>query len=127
MGFNLALAGFVIVNIAMGHYFTTIAKEKVPESVVPHSVALVLGGLLGIAGIILAPSAATSGLGGGAAFFAGFLLWLLGQRRTPDGELIAKIGDVLPEFSAPNHNGQMIRIADLRGRRALLKFYRGHW
>ena len=67
------------------------------------------------------------GFGGMAVFFAVFLLWLLGQRRTPDGELIAKIGEVLPELAAPNQSGDMVSLNDLRGRRVLLKFYRGHW
>ncbi len=127
MSLPLALTGFAVVNGAMIHYFATIAKERVPVDVRPHSAAFGAGGLLGLAGIIAGPSAATLALGIMAASTGGFLLWLISQRRTPDGELIAKIGETLPDLSAPNQDGEQVRIADLRGRRVLLKFYRGHW
>ena len=127
MGLTMALLGFALVNVAMVHYFVTIANENVPESIGPHGSAFAVGGVLGVGGMLLAPGAATFGFGGMAVFFAVFLLWLLGQRRTPDGELIAKIGEVLPELAAPNQNGDMVSLDDLRGRRVLLKFYRGHW
>lgn len=32
-----------------------------------------------------------------------------------------------PEFSLPDHRGRPVRLADLRGRKVVITFYRGHW
>lgn len=34
-----------------------------------------------------------------------------------------QIGDMAPEFSLPNENGDVVRLSDLRGRRVVLFFY----
>lgn len=34
-----------------------------------------------------------------------------------------QVGDVAPDFSLPNQDGQTIRLADLRGKRVVLWFY----
>ena len=122
-----ALSGFLIVAGAAIHYFLTIDKETVPEDVRPHTVLWGVGAAISILGALLAPSLVTIVLAVVAAVTGGFLIWLVGQRRVPDGELIVDVGDALPELVAPNQDGEIINLADLRGQRVLLKFFRGSW
>ena len=62
-----------------------------------------------------------------AAITGIFLVWLLAQRRTPDGALIVHVGQVLPPLAASNQDGKLVDIADLGGQRILFKFFRGSW
>lgn len=123
----LAVLGFVLVNLAMTHYFMTIAKETVPEDVRPHAFVLGLGAVISAATIGLAPSLATLALGVPSLAFAALLLWLFGQRRVPDGALIARVGEPMPELEAADHDGKLVRLGDLKGQRVMFKFFRGFW
>ncbi len=127
MSLVLAVSGFVLVNVAMTHYFMTIANEAVPEDVRPHGTALGLGGAISVAAIGLAPSATTIGLGVPSVAFAAFILWLLGQRRVPDGALIARVGEPVPDLEAPDQDGKLVRLSDFKDRRVMFKFFRGFW
>jgi len=122
-----AVIGFVIVNVAMTHYFMTIAKEAVPEDVRPHAVVLALGAVMSATALVVAPSAATIALGVPSLAFAALLLWLFAQRRVPDGALIARVGEPMPEIEAPDQDGNLVRLSDLKGRRVMFKFFRGFW
>lgn len=123
----LAVTGLVVVNVAMTHYFMTIARETVPEDVRPHAAVLALGAVISVAAIGLSPSATTIALGVPSVAFAALLLWLLGQRRLPDGALIARVGEPMPELEAPDHDGKPVRLSDLKGQRVMFKFFRGFW
>lgn len=123
----VAIVGFVLVNAAMTHYFMTIAKEAVPDDVRPHAAVLVLGATISAAAIGLSPNAATIALGVPSMGFAAFLLWLFGQRRVPDGTLIARLGEPMPELEAADQDGKLVRLSDLKGRRVMFKFFRGFW
>ena len=50
------------------------------------------------------------------------------QRRMPDTEDFAKgpeVGELLPDFTLPNQNGEMVHFADARGdKQALVVFHR---
>jgi cytochrome oxidase Cu insertion factor (SCO1/SenC/PrrC family) len=37
------------------------------------------------------------------------------------------IGDVAPDFTLNSRSGDRTTLSDLRGRRIVLVFYRGHW
>ena len=123
----LAVSGFALVNVAMTHYFMTIAKEAVPQDIRPHGTALGLGGAISVAAIGLAPNATTLGLGVPSVAFAAFILWLLGQRRVPDGNLIARVGEAMPNLEAPDQDGRLVRLGDFKDRRVMFKFFRGFW
>ena len=127
MALILAVIGFVMVNAAMTHYFMTIAKETVPEDVRPHAAVIVLGAATSVAAIGLSPGAATITLGVLSVAFAAFLLWLFAQRRLPDGTPIARVGEPMPILEAPDQDGKLVRLHDLKGRRVMLKFFRGSW
>ncbi len=127
MVLSLAVIGLVVVNVAMTHYFMTIAKEAVPEDVRAHGAVLVMGAAISVTAIGLSPSAATIVLGVSSVAFATLLLWLFGQRRLPDGALITRVGQPMPELEAPDQDGKLVRLSDLKGRRVMFKFFRGFW
>jgi cytochrome oxidase Cu insertion factor (SCO1/SenC/PrrC family) len=37
------------------------------------------------------------------------------------------VGDPAPDFTLESREGEPVTLSDLRGRRVLLVFYRGHW
>lgn len=37
------------------------------------------------------------------------------------------VGDVAPDFTLESRTGERVTLSELRGRRVLLVFYRGHW
>ena len=37
------------------------------------------------------------------------------------------VGDVAPDFTLESRTGERTTLSDLRGRRIVLVFYRGHW
>jgi hypothetical protein len=127
MGYFLTLGGFLLVLVAMIQYFMTIAKETVSEDVRPYVALFGGGAVISVIGAFLAPGAGTIILAALAVATGGFLIWLLGQRQVPDGELIVRVGEILPPLAALNQEGELVDIADLRGQRVLLKIFRGSW
>ena len=123
----LALAGFILVGGPVGYYFTTISREKVPVDPTRYNVTIALGVVVGLAGILLAPAATTGILGGVAVGLGGFFLWLMSMRHLPDGELVARLGEPLPALEAPDQDGDLVRLSDLKGQRVMLKLFRGSW
>ncbi len=93
----------------------------------------ILSALVAGAAALAAASVATGpGLAGGvAAGLVGLvgLAWLVLRRmarQSTQAPLVA-VGDALPDFSAPDENGEPFELARLRGRPLLIKFFRGHW
>ncbi len=127
MALPLALLGFGLVMGVTFQYFTTIAKETVPEDVRVYEVLFAVSGALAVAAVVVEPAAGPIILGALTVPLAGFLVWLLAQRRTPDGALIARVGEPMPPLRALDHEGRPVDLADLRGRRVLFKFFRGSW
>lgn len=37
------------------------------------------------------------------------------------------VGDVAPDFTLESRTGERVTLSELRGRRIVLVFYRGHW
>lgn len=71
-----------------------------------------------------------------AALLAG--LWMTRSAPAPlgpvDGHELAavdtgrvSVGDVAPDFSLASRTGERVTLSELRGRRIVLVFYRGHW
>ena len=126
-----AAAGIMLVSWT--HYLWLIPQEKVPEKPTAHSAAMALAVVLGLAAPVLsvlfqsdlamfeAPIELMA-ISGAAGFF-----YLMSQAPMPDGHRTFNVGDVLPEFSAPDQDGATVNLADFRGDRVLIKFFRGHW
>ncbi|MEM7134340.1 MAG: hypothetical protein AAF702_49175 [Chloroflexota bacterium] len=58
---------------------------------------------------------------------AGFFYWLLGQRKTPIGDLKVRVGDTILPFEAITSDGRPFQTDQIMGQRILLKFFRGGW
>ena len=127
MALAVALAGMTLTLGAIVWYFLVINREKVPVSVGPFAASLLLGMATSLAGVGLSPGVATAVPAGVALALGGFILWLLTQRRLPDGELIVGVGDPMPALVATDDTGADFDLASLKGRRVMLKFFRGSW
>ena len=127
MGILLAIAGFVVTSAASLHYLRSIPTETFPEDPWAHRGGLALGALLTLAGVGLAPGVLTGALAAVTVGFAAFHLHVLPQHALPDAAPTVGPGDPLPSFSLLDESGGTVTSEDLRGRRLLIKLFRGHW
>ncbi len=123
----LAVAGLSIVLVAITWYFAIIHTERVPVSVLPFAGVILTGMGLSATAAALDPGLLTVTLGVLSVFMGGFILYLLSLRRMPDGALIAAVGQPMPALAATDDTGQPFDLAALRGRRVMVKFFRGSW
>lgn len=130
---GLAVVAFVVVLGGWLHYLSLIPKERVPKDPAADKAAMGLGALLAVAacGVALAsaegPVVATWVIAGLSVGFVGFFLWLLKIAKLPTAPATVSVGDVLPAFTAFDTAGAPYDAAALKGRRALVKLFRGSW
>jgi len=55
---------------------------------------------------------------------AGLILY---KMRLPKPQVASAAGQLAPDFSLTDQSGQLFHLADQRGHRVLLIFYRGYW
>ncbi|NOY27684.1 MAG: hypothetical protein GXP62_17605 [Oligoflexia bacterium] len=123
----LALAGFLLSHGVITWYFLVINREKVPVSVGPFAGAILCGMALSIAALVLGPSWTTGVMGAINLGLGSGILWLLTLRKLPNGHLIATVGQPMPPLSATDDTGAVFDLAGLKGRRLMVKFFRGSW
>jgi hypothetical protein len=123
----IALTGLLLTHAAIIWYFMVINREKVPVDVRPFAAVILTGMALTAVGLALDPGAPAGVMFGITAAMGGFILWLLTQRRLPDGALIASVGQPMPPLSATTDTGVAFDLAALKGRRVMVKFFRGSW
>jgi cytochrome oxidase Cu insertion factor (SCO1/SenC/PrrC family) len=58
------------------------------------------------------------------AVLAGFVWKIL---RVPPPQIASNAGQVAADFALTDQNGQSFHLADQRGHRVVLVFYRGYW
>ena len=64
----------------------------------------------------------------GFAIFMGLFFFVLySQRKTPLGKLQVEVGAPMLAFESVDSSGNTVDSDDWRGRRILLKFFRGSW
>lgn len=127
MSLPLAAVGTLLVMGSTLWYFLTINREKVPVGVAPYVSALVVCGTASVAGFALGPGVATGALFALSALTSAGMLFLVSQRKLPDGELIARVGAPMPDFTAIDGHGQPFDLQSMKGRRLMVKFFRGSW
>ncbi|MFT5679268.1 MAG: hypothetical protein ACI8RZ_000172 [Myxococcota bacterium] len=127
MASPLSLLGFLMTHAVILWYFQVINREKVPVSIGPFSGAILTGMVLSAVGFALDPGGLTGGLMAVTLFMGGFILWLLTQRKVPDGNLIVSTGQPMPLLAATTDTGAAFDLASLKGRRVMVKFFRGSW
>ena len=96
-------------------------------SVGPFAVTILAGMSLTAVALALEPGALTGSLSGLNLVMGGGVLWLLTQRKLPDGKLIAVVGHPMPQLSALDDGGTPFDLAGLKGGRVMVKFFRGSW
>lgn len=127
MGNWLALAALVVVAGTALVWFRLLRAVRIPQNRIGFSGAMALGPALGVAAFLsgvglLGGLAAALSIGIGVGFLA--LGWISPQdRRLP----AVRVGGPVLDFEAPDDQGRPFRLASLRGRPLLLKFFRGHW
>jgi hypothetical protein len=124
------LLGIIALGCNLGTGFIWFRRNNavaIPEDRTFFVLAMSLGFCLGIAAVALGP-----GVGGGVAaglaiLLGGMFLFtvLIGDQKGGAGEF--RVGQPVPDFSAPDENGEPFELASLAGRPVLLKFFRGHW
>jgi hypothetical protein len=60
-----------------------------------------------------------------AGMFAAYVFVLSSLLPEPSAATLALAE--APEFALPDHRGDIVRLSELRGRKVVLTFYRGHW
>jgi len=55
---------------------------------------------------------------------AGFILY---KMRLPKPQIASAAGQLAPDFTLADQSGQPFHLAEQRGHRVLLIFYRGYW
>lgn len=127
MALALAALGLLLVLGSTVWYFLTINAEKVPVGVAPFVAVLVAGLVAGAAGIALDPGLPTIGLFTLTGGTGALILYLLSIRKLPDGALTARVGQPMPAFEAIDGHGQPFDLQSMKGRRLMVKFFRGSW
>lgn len=131
---GLSLAGLVVVLGTWILYLRSINRGTVSVrpwgSVAAQSIGMSLA-LVGIAwsvrqgqGLSMVAGLVPASV---ALMLGGFFVWLIGQRKTPVGELKLAVGDRLLPFAATTDDGTAFHTDGLAGTRTLLKFFRGGW
>lgn len=129
----MSLAGLLMVVSSWLHYLWLIPREWVPERPIGHQLILIGGAVLAAIGAAMGWGIdPVAGLLSTLAFFAcaggaGFFVYLMTWAPLPDTPIAVAVGEPIPDFSARDAAGEVRRIAQWRGRRLLLKFFRGHW
>ncbi|MGH1345889.1 MAG: hypothetical protein ACRBN8_30270 [Nannocystales bacterium] len=128
----LAGSGFATVLTSWVTYMATVPSGRVPLRPYGHFAAQAVGAGLAATGVaaaatsgsaLLAPALAAAP----ALALAGTFGYLYSQRATPIGRLRVAVGDSLRPFTALTPEGKPFDSAAFRGKRVLLKFFRGHW
>ena len=106
-------------------YLSLIPRERGPERPVVHQALMGVALHFGAVGVVSGPRSAIAG--GIALVLAGYFFFLIVNASLPSGELSVRVGEPLPEFDASDDAGTTVRSQSWRGRRVLLKFFRGSW
>ncbi len=122
---NLGFAAMVIVLVATAIWSYRAFKVNLPDNLAPFAIAWGAGSIMGA--IALVQGTDSRGAAITAVALGGLLLFLLaaGKQKSAPGAI--SVGDSLPEFSAPDENGEIFHSSTLLGDAVVLKVFRGHW
>ncbi len=123
----LGFVALLIVGGALALWFRAARRVRLPRDRSGYVATWLGGAALGVAALGGGPGwlggvpAALAVLGG--VFFS-FTVSISAQKLGADA---IQVGDPLPDFAAPDENGEPVSLASLSGQPLLLKFFRGHW
>lgn len=122
---DYSLAALVLVLGATAFWSYRAFKVDLPANLTPFGLIWGAGVVLGV--IALVQGTESSGSAITAVILGGMLLFfLLAGGQKADSNPI-KVGDKIPEFSAPDDSGGTFESSSLAGSAVVLKVFRGHW
>lgn len=125
---GIAWIGVAIVALTLAYWVQGVKRVRLSPNVAPVRIAFTGGALL----------CATPFVAGGGGVFLQVLCGIaiavavlfMGLDRIaalPSPVPNAVIGEVVPDFTTLDSEGESFTLSSLRGRPVLLKFFRGHW
>jgi hypothetical protein len=120
----LGFIALVMVFGTMARWFYRAWRVNVPSTPYLFQALAAIGLVVGMTSVYID---AGSTAGGWAIGLSVLFLYLTstGAQRVDDA--MVAVGDTLPNFTAPDENGNVFDSTRLAGSRVLLKFFRGHW
>lgn len=125
---TFVVIGFVLLNVAMVHYFAKVKQSKTPRAPLLLIIGMVTSSILSVVALashtfmldiisITIVLLAFNNLSTSALFS-----YFLATRKTPLGDIKLKEGEQLLPFTTEQFDSR-----ELAGKRTLIKFYRGSW
>ncbi len=124
------MLGFLALMLVVGAvalWFRRAMGVRLPENRSGFVAAWLGGALLGVVALLQGVGW-LGGVAAGLAIFAGAFLCLtvsISAQKLAAGAI--GVGATLPDFSAPDENGESFELSSVVGKPLLLKFFRGHW
>jgi hypothetical protein len=120
----LGFIALVMVLGTMARWFYRAWHVNIPSTPYLFQALTAIGLVVGMTSVYID---AGSTAGGWAIGLSVLFLYLTstGAQRVDDA--MVAVGDTLPNFTAPDENGNVFDSTRLAGSRVLLKFFRGHW
>ena len=128
---TIALLGILSSIIGLVVYLKKMKKSKTPKKPIGLIISMLLGLCFG--GYAVSLSNTTTEfivafiLLGFTVFITAMLSFLLLQKKAPLGDIKVKIGDLIIPFEANTFESDTFSTETLKGKRTLLKFFRGSW
>ncbi len=123
----LGFAALMLVAGAAALWFRRAMGVRLPENRSGFVAAWLGGALLGVVALVQGVGL-LGGIAAGLAIFLGaflcFLVSISAQKLAADA---IGVGATLPDFNAPDENGETFELSGIAGKPLLLKFFRGHW
>jgi hypothetical protein len=120
----LGVIALLTVLATLARWFYRAWRVNVPSTPYLFQALAAIGLVLGIISVYLHASTTAGGWAVGLSLL--FLYLTSTGAQKVDDAMIA-VGDTLPNFTAPDENGNAFDSTSLSGSRFLLKFFRGHW
>lgn len=131
MTVTFALLGILSSIIGLVVYLGKMKKSKTPKKPIGLMISMLLGLCLGGYAVSLSNSATETVVAGifcgFTIFLSAMLLFLLLQKKPPLGDIKVKVGDLIIPFEASTFEDNAFNTEKIKGKRTLLKFFRGSW
>ena len=127
MGFVLACAAIATVAALVVVWMRMINRVAIAEGRWIVNSMVAVASLLGLVALTQAPGT-FGGILAGLSVTVGVVYAVDSSLRGQSAQLPAvAVGQPLPDFTAPDENGDLFSLSSLHGKPVLLKFFRGHW
>jgi cytochrome oxidase Cu insertion factor (SCO1/SenC/PrrC family) len=124
------IAAFVAAGLAVAafaYWMSLIKRVDLAERRWRVSSMLAGAMVLALAALGLGGGVAVQVLGGASILLGVVYFGLLALAGQSNQMPLIEVGRPLPDFEAPDQNGEEFRLSSRAGRPVLLKFFRGHW